>query len=240
MTKPKKPLPIVSAPTLTLELPISKKKISYRPFVVKEQKALLLAQESNDQESVIETIKSVIMSCTNNTLEFDRIPVADLAYFFIHLRIASVGPEIKFSVPCISCEESNIISMSLNDIKLDGSTIKRDVKISESVGIIFRLPTIEDTFDAFADEDRSIKMLYNLIETVYDEDSVYDKSDYTEEEFRDWIEMLNEKQLERIAEFVKSIPELRHDLKFSCHKCKTENRRTLEGLHSFFRLGNDS
>jgi hypothetical protein len=223
-----------------LELPISKKKISYRPFVVKEQKSLLLAQESKDQETVIATIKDVILSCTNNTLEFDKIPVADLAYFFVHLRIASVGPEVKFSIPCSSCEEKNIIAMSLNDIKLDGSKVKRDIKITPTVGIIFRLPTIEDAFDAFEDDDRSIKMLYNLIESIYDEDSVYSKEDYTEEEFREWIEMLNENQLASISEFIKSIPELKHELKFSCHKCKSENSRTLEGLHSFFRFDNDS
>lgn len=231
----KKSLPIVSAPTLTLELPVSKIKVKYRPFVIKEQKALLLAQESKEVESVTETIKSVVLSCSNGTVDPSKIPAADLAYFFIHLRIASVGPEVKFQMPCVSCNETNVIGMSLNDIKVSNTVAEKTIQITDTVGITFRVPTIEDVSADSSTVDRSIEMLYRLIVNVYDEDQLYDKSDYTEQEFRDWIETFNDDQLLKIKEFVDNLPELKHDLEFECVHCNHKQRRTLEGLHSFFR-----
>lgn len=236
----KKKLPTVSAPVMVLQLPVSGQKIKYRPFVIKEQKALLLAQESKDAETVLETIKEVISSCTNGTLEFTKVPTADLAYFFLQLRIASVGPEVKFSIPCTACGADNIINMSLNDVKLDASAVKTEIKITDSVGIKFKLPTVDDALEVDNSDSKSIKMLYSLIEYIYDEDSVYQKSDYTEEEFRDWIENLNDSQVERIREFVDSIPTLKHTLHFNCGTCNAEQSRLLEGLHNFFRLDLDS
>lgn len=236
----KKPLPVVASPSLVVELPVSKKKVKYRPFVIKEQKALLLAQESKDPETIVETIKSVILSCSDNTLDFAKIPTADLAYFFVQLRIASVGPEVKFHVECQSCNTNNTIGMSLGDIKVDTSKTVNNVKITDTVGIVFRFPTIDDVFDSSNYMDRSLGMLYNLIDSVYDEDTVYRKEDYTEQEFMDWIESMNDKQLSAIDAFVKSIPTLRHELKFNCVHCGTEQRRTLEGLHNFFRFGSDT
>jgi hypothetical protein len=236
----KKTLPTISAPTLVVELPISKIKVKYRPFVIKEQKALLLAQESKDADTVLETIKSVLESCTSGTLDFSKIPTADLAYFFVQIRIASVGPEVKFQDVCEKCENELVLSMSLSDVSIDTTDIKTNVKITNDVGIIFRLPTVTDVFDLSDSDDRSTKMLYTLIESVYDADSVYEKSDYTEEEFVAWIENMNEVQVSAIKEFVDSIPELSHTLKFTCSNCGHEQSRTLEGLHNFFRFGASS
>lgn len=236
----KKPLPTVSAPTLVCTLPVSGIKIKYRPFVVREQKALLLAQESKDPDTIIETIKSVLLSCTNNTLEFAKIPTADIGYFFLQLRIASAGPEVKFGIACENCETEIIAAMSLSDVTVDASKVIKDVKITDTVGITFRLPTIEDVFETELSDAKSTKMLYSLIECIYDEDSVYQKSDYTEDEFRDWIEGLNDAQLSEIKRFVDSIPELSHTLTFACSSCGHTQSRTLEGLHNFFRFGPDS
>lgn len=232
----KKPLPTVSSPSIVLELPVSKLKVKYRPFVIKEQKALLLAQESNDEQTVLETLKSVIESCSGGTVDFDKVPVADLAYFFIQLRISSVGPEVKFGDSCEKCDTEITLNMSLSDVRIDTSNIITDVKITDDVGVIFRLPTINDSFDTDGADDRSIKMLYALIQQIYDADSVYQKSDYTESEFKDWIESLNDVQVGAIKKFVDSIPELRHELKFTCTNCGHEQSRLLEGLHNFFRF----
>lgn len=232
----KKPLPSIASPSLVIELPVSKQKIKYRPFIIKEQKALLLAQESKDSDSIIETIKSVISSCSSNTLDFSKTPTVDLIYFFLHLRIASVGPDVQFKTTCSNCNNDNIINMSLNDIKVDTSNSITNVKLTDNVGIIFRFPTIEDAFDVLNYKDRSLQMLYRLIDKVYDEDSVYDKSDYTEEEFIEWIESLNDKQLKAIELFAKNIPTISHKLDFNCPHCNSKQSRTLEGLHNFFRF----
>lgn len=232
----KKPLPKVSLPTMVTTLPISKIKVNYRPFVIKEQKALLLAQDSKDKDTILSTIVDVLKSCSNGTVDPDKIPTADLAYFFIQLRIASVGPDVKFTVGCSSCGTPNTINMKLTDIKLDTPTIVTDIKLTDTVGVTFRLPTMTDAMLSDDTRDKTTSMLYRLIETMYDEDSVYEKSDYTFEEFEEWLGMLNEQQLLQIEKYVDSIPELTHTLEFDCYQCKTKNRRLLEGLHSFFRF----
>ena len=236
----KKPLPKISLPTMVVTLPLSKIKVKYRPFIVREQKALLLAQESGDQETILATILDVLASCSNGTVDPRNIPTADLAFFFVQLRIASVGAEIKFSVACTECETVNIINMSLNDVKVSCDNIKTDIKLTDAVGVTFRLPTMLDAIEIKEHKDESTALLYRLIETMYDEESVYQKSDYTEEEFAEWIGELNEHQLSKIEEFVGSIPELTHPIEFDCHHCKTKNRRLLEGLHSFFRFDANS
>ena len=233
----KKPLPSLVGPVLTCDLPISGQKVKYRPFVVKEQKALLLAQESNDTETIFNTIKSVILSCTDNTLDFSKVPIADLSYFFLQLRIASVGPEIDFVIPCESCEEPIDVRLMLDEIKIEKSDVPLEVKITPTVGIVFRYPTLEDSFNVEADSDSSVAMIYRLIDAVYDDDQVFSKSDYTEEEFREWLLTMNDKQAGEIDKFINSIPELQHDMHFDCPKCGTKQSRSLVGLQSFFRLG---
>lgn len=236
----KKPLPKVSLPTMVTTLPISKLKVKYRPFVIKEQKALLLAQESKDRDTILSTIVDVLKSCSDGTVDPDTIPSADLAYFFVQLRIASVGPEVKFIISCSACSEPNTINMQLTDIKLEGVNPITNIKLTDTVGVTFRLPTMTDALISDEGKDKSTSILYRLVDTMYDEDSVYQKSDYTYEEFEEWLGMLNEQQLLRIEQYVDSIPELTHTLEFDCHKCKTKNRRLLEGLRSFFRFDIDS
>ena len=234
MNKPS--LPNVSAPTLTCKLPGSGIKVKYRPFVVKEQKALLLAQQSDDAETIYDTIKSVISSCSNNTVNFEKTSVADLSYFFLQLRIASVGPEVDFVIKCENCSEPIESRLMLDSVKVDASKVKNDVKISPTVGVKFRLPTFDDSFKAASDEDASVDMLYKLIDCIYDDKQVYSKDDYTEEELKDWIMNLNDKQVAAIDEFIKSIPEISHTLDFTCTKCGTKHSRQLVGLRSFFRF----
>lgn len=236
----KKPLPNVAGPVLTCTLPVSGKKVKYRPFVVKEQKALLLAQQSDDEETIFETIKSVIASASNNTVEFDSIPTADLSYFFLQLRIASVGPEVNFSINCESCETPIDVQLMLDQIVIEVDKNIKNVKITDTVGIMFRYPTLADSFNIIDDEDASIRMVYNLIESVYDEDQVYTKDDYTEEEFKEWLLGLNEAQVLNIDKFVENIPELSHTFEATCASCGTKQSRSLVGLQSFFRLGNAS
>lgn len=237
-----KPLPIVNTPTLVCTLPVSGNKIKYRPFVVKEQKALLLAQQSEDQETITETVKQVISSATNGTLVYDAVPTADIAYFFLQLRIASVGPEVRFTLPCISCEEPFGIELDMSLITVDMSKSSKTIMVTDDIGITFRYPTIRDAFDVdkYEKSEQNTKMLIALIENIFDADTVYPRDGYTEDQLEEWLVGLNDEQIEKIQHFIDTIPELSHTVKFTCPKCNTEQSRLLEGLHSFFRLGDDS
>jgi hypothetical protein len=238
----KKPLPTVNAPTLVTTLPVSGLKVTYRPFIVKEQKALLLAQQSEDEETIAATVRDVLTTCTSGTLDFDKATTADIAYFFIQLRIASVGSEVKFGIPCINCNEVVNMNMDLTSIVVDASKANKVVKITDTVGIVFRFPTLNDSFDLESTDqnERTIKMIKILIESIYDEEEVHSKDDYTDQEIEEWIMGLNENQLLRIQEFVDNIPELKHSMEFTCPHCQTKQSRLLEGLHNFFRLGDDA
>lgn len=238
MSKP--PLPNVTGPTLSCTLPVSGTKIKYRPFVVKEQKALLLAQQSDDLDIVYDTIKSVINTCSNGSVEFDKLSTADVSYFFLQLRIASVGPEVDFALKCDNCDEVINSRLMLDDITIDTSAIVKDVKITDTVGIRFRLPTFDDSFKTVDDDDTSINMIYGLIDCLYDAKQVYLKSDYTGEELKEWLLNLNDSQVAGIDKFISGIPELVHNLEFECTKCGTKHSRRLVGLQSFFRFSSAS
>jgi hypothetical protein len=234
-----KKLPIVNSPTLSCVLPVSRLKVKYRPFVVKEQKALLLAKESDNTESILETLKAVMLSCTDGTLDFEKATVDDIAYFFLQLRIASVGEEVRFSLPCVSCGDSVIINMDLSKVTVDAENRNTIVMITDTIGIKFRFPTFNDTItiDEMDTKLKGIGATTLLIESIFDGDEVYNKSEYSDSDLEKWIENLNEDQLGKIEEFFSNIPRLKHELNFTCPHCKTEQSRLLEGLHNFFRLG---
>jgi len=238
----KKSLPIVNSPTLVCTLPVSGNTVKYRPFVVAEQKSLLLAQQSEDERTIAETVKNVIQSCTNGTLDYDTAPTADVAYFFLKMQIASVGAERRVSIGCISCEEPIILNINLDAITVDTSNAKTTIQLTDTVGIKFRFPSLGDSFDVSKFDnklDQNVGLLKKLIVSIYDEEQVYDPSEYTSEELTEWIMGLNDSQLIKIQEFIDNIPELRHELVYTCPHCKTKQRKLLEGLHDFFRLGDD-
>ncbi len=237
-----KQLPIVNSPTLTCTLPVSGKKIKYRPFVIKEQKALMLAQQSEDADAINETIADVILSCTGGTLVYEEAPTADISYFFLQLRIASVGPESRFSIQCKSCEHMVPVELDMSTINVDMSKSSNVVMITDSIGMELRYPTIKDAFDVdkYDPNERNTKMLISLITKIFDADSVYDVADYPDSVLEEWLMALNDEQVDHIQKFVDNIPELSHNLEFTCPQCSTKQSRLLEGLHTFFRIGNDS
>jgi T4 bacteriophage base plate protein len=232
----KKPLPIISTPTLTCILPLSKEKVTYRPFVVKEQKALLLAQESRDNETIVNTVRDVLYSCSSGTLNYSKIPAGDLAYFFVQLRIASVGSDALINLACTSCEKQVPINLDLSSVKFDTVDINSKIMLTDTVGIIMRMPSVDDAaaFEAAPKETRHVVILNRLFEQIFDNETVYVKDDYTEEEFSSWIDDFNEDMLLKIQAFVDSIPTLKLHLDFDCPHCKEKNSRVLEDLQNFF------
>lgn len=231
----KKPLPILNQPSIVATLPICKKDITFRPFVVREQQSLLLAQESGDPKTIYETIKSAISTCTNGTLDVSKLALADLAYFFLQMHISSVGNTIDLTLKCDDCETKVEYPLDLNDVKV--SEVKSNkIMLTPTVGIVFRYPTYEDTvvFAEFASEP--VKGVYHIVESIFDEDMVYTKSDYSSDEFAEWLSGMSDKQLEKLFEFVDSVPDLFYMMDWTCPKCKKKHSKRLEGLQTFFRL----
>jgi len=236
----KNPLPTLNSPSLVATLPISKQKVKYRPFVVGEQQALVLAQESEDEDAIFETISDVLTQCTGNTINIKSLSLADLSYLFLQLHIASVGQEIQVTTECENsdCKHEILINLNLNQVY---TTEVNDNKVflTQDVGIIFNYPTYEDTFALAKYHNDPIAGIYHLIVSIFDSDMVYDKSDYSLEEFKKWFLQMNDDQLGKIYKFVDDLPELVYDLKYTCPKCRHEHSKRLEGLHTFFRISSE-
>lgn len=233
----KKPLPIINYPKLVLELPVSKQKIKYRPFVLREQQVLLLAKESGDKESIYECIVEVLTSCTDGSLDVRKTPLCDLSFLFLQMRIASIGPEMVVKTTCSKedCGNEILMNLSLEDVKV--SEVRNNkIMVTDDVGIIFRFPTYEDTLTLADYKNKPYHVIYHLVDSIFDAESVYAKADYTPEEFEDWVKGFDDKQVAALWEFSENIPDVYLDVNYHCPKCKEKYSKRLEGLHTFFRL----
>lgn len=233
MTTPKQ-LPTISAPTIVLELPMSKKKIKYRPFINKEKKVLLLSKDSDDWDSTLETLRSVILSCTFDTVDIKTIPVADAGYLFMQLRIQSIGTDIQIGTECQSCKEPIHLNYDLSTIKLDTSGWDPTLMVTDTVGMTFKAPTFDDLKYATGEEANPEYFVASLIESIFDDSEVFDISNYTKDDLIAWMDQFTDEQIKKMHEKLKSIPTLQQDINYKCPKCGHEHHIHLEGLSDFF------
>src|SRR5437764_6722854 len=181
------PLPKVSTLKIKCDLPLSGKKVFFRPMKVREQKDLLLAQQSEDEDTIYATIREVINQCTFGDVDLETLPLPDLSWLFVQMKISSSGGEQKITVKCDECKEEILMVHDLSAAKVpEPPKNALRVELTPEVGIIFRWPTIMDYVDAFKSKDVTLKYIFMIVDKVYDADQVYTKSDFTEEEFADW------------------------------------------------------
>lgn len=232
-------LPIQAAPKYNLTLPITNKKVSYRPFLVKEQRSLLLARESENTADVFEAVCDMISSVTDGKIDAMKLPVADLEYLFLQIRAKSVGESADVSLACTEndCSGYGSVKIDLNDVKVDVSGLE-DTKIELSDNLIIEMqpPSTKTALkmDGLDDAEAIKPMLRACIVRIYDEDSIYELSEYKDSEIDQFIESLTVSQFEKISDWFTNLPTLKHDVKYICGVCKSHCDRTLEGLNSFF------
>lgn len=228
-----KQLPVVQTPMIVDTLPVSNKKIQYRPFLNKEKKALMLAKESEDWKATNATIREVILSCTNGSVDIDQIPVADSAWMFIKLRIQSIGNLIPITTKCKKCGEEFQLNYNLDDVKVSNlDKWNPIIRLNSEVGMTVRCPTIAEL--EYATETTSDDFLISMIVNIFDSETVYDPKEYTKEELIEWLDQLNDDNIKKIEEALKYIPTLEQDIKYQCPKCRHEENIHLEGLSDFF------
>ena len=234
-------LPIVlNTAKYEVELPISKKTVEYRPYLVKEEKQLMLAIESQDPAMIMKTVQDIIDACTFGEIKSKNLPTAELELLFLKLRSKSVGETSRIGYKCTHCEHSNELVVNLEDVQIDiGEAKPNKVMITDKIGIKLKYPTASEvTKIVNSGEKTDINNIFGLItaciEAIFDEENVYDAKNLTQKEITDFVESLNSKQFEKIKEFFESIPKLRKDVSFTCEKCGTYNPLVLEGLQNFF------
>jgi hypothetical protein len=249
-------LPIISAPTYELVVPSSRKKIKYRPFLVKEQKALLLAQQSNNEKTMIMTLNDIAKACTMGALDGYELSVFDIEYIFTQIRARSVGEISTIVLSCMKCNDENAkINYKINlldvnvDFEIDGNkeltkTDKTTIMLTEDkgVGLKLRYPSVSvyDNYLKFMDVgiDLEPKLMLELvidsIDSVFDSENVYSIKDYKQDEIEEFLNSLTITQFSKITDFLVSLPRLKKTIEFDCPVCGYHHKHVLKGMHDFF------
>jgi len=224
-------LPKLQVPTFELKLPSNGKKIKYRSFLVKEEKLLMIANETGNEEERSIAISQIIENCTFSKLNAFEMPTFDLEYLFLNIRSKSVSEIAEVKVLCPDDNETYVpVSIDLNDVKC--RSIKKNeniIKLDDSVGVVLKYPTIKTE-----ESDDPVTTICGLIGSIYDSDNVFEREDFTEEELRTFIESMSQKQLNLIAKFYENIPRITIDVPIVNPKTQVESKVTLIGLDSFF------
>lgn len=237
------PLPKIAAPTYTLELPSTEQEISYRPFLVKEEKVLVIALESEDNKQISNAIKTVIKNCIlTKGVKVESLPTFDIEYLFLNIRGKSVGEEIEVNVICPDDEATQVpVTIDLDDIQVqknDDHTNK--IKLDDTLMMEMKYPSLDEfiknNFD-FNDEnsmDQSFNLIASCVNNIFSEDEVWAAEDCTKKEIKEFLEQMNSAQFKDIEKFFETMPKLSHTIKVTNPKTKVESEVVLEGLASFF------
>ena len=231
-------LPKINNPTYSLELPSTGKEIKFRPFLVKEQKILMMAQDTKDENQISEAMGKLVSSCTFGDINPETAPIFDVEYVFLKIRTKSVGSKVKVNVTFPDDGETQTpCDIDLDDIKvqmLDNHS--NEIKVTDKVKVIFRYPILSDMKflkkDA-NDVDKVFHVMNKCITEIHFGDDVYQRVDITDEELNDFVDELTGEQFETIIEFFNSMPKLRHTIKVLNPNTKVSSEVILEGLESF-------
>tara|TARA_B100000945_G_C20222650_1_gene521322 strand:- start:9 stop:734 length:726 start_codon:yes stop_codon:yes gene_type:complete len=239
------PLPIVATPTYELKLPSSNKKIKYRPFLVKEEKVLIIALESKSQFEITNAVKDVLKQCIlTKGIDVDELPTFDIEYIFLNIRAKSIGEAIKVRVTCPDDGETEIpVTVYVDEIKVVKSKDhKTDIVLDDKMTLRMKYPSInqfiETNFDVNEDPkenvNKTFKIISECIDTIYTQEDAWDAKDYTSKERVEFIEQLNSKQYKEVEKFFATMPKLSHKIEVTNPNTKKKSSIVLEGLADFF------
>ena len=237
------PLPTISTPTYELIIPSSNRKIKYRPFLVKEEKILILAMESQDTKQIARSVKDVLTKCIlSKGIKVEKLSTFDIEYLFLNIRGKSVGEHIEVMVTCPDDEKTQVpMSINIDDIKIqteDSHTT--DIKLDDTYTIKMKYPSltefIKNNFDNMSDlnVDDTFDLIASCIDQVYTEEESWSHQECTKKELSDFVESLNSNQFKMIENFFTTMPKLSHTVKVLNPNTKVESEIKIEGLQSFF------
>ena len=237
------PLPTIATPTYELELPSTGKKIKYRPFLVKEEKLLVLALETESTKDISNAIKTVLKNCIQTRgVKVDNLPTFDIEYLFLNIRGKSVGEEVEVNLISPDDEVTEVpVTISIDDIKIQKSEEHTNkVKLDNDLVMEMKYPSLEQfiksNFD-FSEEvsmEQSFDLIASCIDKIYNEEEVWSTADCTKKEVKEFLEQMNSMQFKEIEKFFETMPKLSHSVTFTNPKTEVESTVVLEGLSSFF------
>lgn len=242
-------LPKIDVPLYEVKLPLLNKSVRYRPFLVKEEKLLLMAMESNEEKAVLDAVKQIVNNCCVDDIDVDSLPIVDLEFLFLNLRARSVGEVVELQYKCnnkVKKEDSeeektcgNLVKFDLNLLEIKPEVDKNHsnkIMLSSETGIVMKYPNFKlvEKLDGDSEVDRVMKMIIECVDYVYDKDNIYYRKDIEEKELLEFVESLTRDQFKKVQSFFETLPKIKKKLHFQCTKCNYEEDFDVEGLQNFF------
>ena len=235
-------LPKLNVPVYEAILPSTEKVIKYRPFLVKEEKLLLTAQESGD-DAVLPAVKQIIKNCVQGEVDVDNMPLFDIEYLFLRLRAKSVGEEVTLGLKPWGCPQnggelcnlSTEVAINLEDVKvIKDKKHTSKIMLDDKIGIMMTYPNISQVDIKGSDSEMGMNIIKSCIKMIFTEKETYESDSFEDKELDEFIDSLNTKQMEKIRDFFNSMPTLKHTVKYKCKTCNEEKETTVQGLNSYF------
>lgn len=228
---------INSSPKYEMVIPSTRETVRFRPFLVKEEKVLMIAMESNDNKQMLSSIVDTLDACVENGVKRESLTTFDVEYMFTKLRAKSVGETAKLGVNCQHCEEQNEITVNIDTINVDVPETDTMIDIGNNITVEMRWPSFTNLsqMDLQGSEtEQAFAILRSSIVAVHTEEERIDLKDESNKEIQDFIESMNRQQFDKIQKFVEEMPTLSHQVNFKCTSCEKDNEITLQGMQSFF------
>ena len=241
-------LPKLNVPVYEAILPSTETVIKYRPFLVKEEKILLTAMESEDEKSISDAVKQIINNCVQGKLDVDRLPTFDIEYLFLRLRAKSVGEVATIGLkpfPCSQnngelCEKTTEVEVNLEEVQvIKDEKHTNKIMLSDEIGIMMSYPNIQNLQSILKGDQRSqteqgMELIKDSVQMIFTEEETYERDTFDEKELDDFFDSLTTDQFIKVREFFETMPQLKHTVKYKCSTCGEDKETTVQGLNSFF------
>ena len=231
-------LPKINVATYELNLPSSNEIVKFRPFLVKEEKILLMAMEGGETKDMMNAIKQIIGNCVSSPkLNIEELPLFDLEYVFVKLRAKSIGEKTKLGLKCEECDATTEVEVNLDEVEIvKGENHDPKIQLTDDVGVVLKYPRIDmmEGIGDLSNIEEGFAVLRKSIEMIFSGDEVYEAKDHSEKELDDFLNSLTRDQFQKIQDFFDGLPKLKKDVKWNCSGCQKEREVTLEGMNAFF------
>lgn len=234
-------LPKLDTPTYELVVPSTQQKIKYRPFLVKEQKLLLMAQESNQEENYVQTMTEIINACTFGSVDAKLTPIFDIEYIFLQLRSKSVGEKVELNLLCPD-DEKTYVNKIVDLSKLEVQMVENHtnvIQLTDKIKMIMKYPLLQDMSgirtDGMSQTMQSFAVMKYCVSEIHDGDTIFHRIDISDKDLEDFLESMDTKQLETLMQFFETMPKVRHTVEVTNPKTKVKSEIVLEGMESFLK-----
>ena len=232
------PLPVINAPIYELTIPSTGQTVQYRPFLVKEEKILLMANEGGEASEIVRAMKQIIGNCIQDGYNTDNMPLFDVEYIFLKLRSKSVNEFSEVGFRCPECDEVNRIQIDLSSVEIStNDTHSNKIELTNDIGLIMKYPQL-DSINMNDLQSTDVDTIFNVVsscvDSIYQGEEIHDSGDYTKQEISEFINNLTQEQFLKIQQFFDTMPKLSHTVPYNCSKCEYDDPLLLEGLQNFF------